>query len=364
MQMDDQLAFFSHVVSNDFAILVALLNKKKNGEDKKESNLLTSRNYKCYAPDHHQYAEEIALECVRQSGFANYEEMLKHIAKILNVTGETIEEIEHNIIFAIMALPTQNYTQEDFIRLAIELRLDPTEYSFLGIKNALLEKFKENEMLPFYQIAMLINAMVLRYFEENPCQDSVLYSSSLTELRSVEKFANFNLFKQSNFAEFSEKEIFCTALVLAIIALHKKDIVFYGRSGDSKAELIRKLKRFTVLLNTVPQFAKSSNIDVIQAIYAFSVVYLGRYQMPMPREMACEMLFATQFEKFSDQEQNALVKAEKTTESLESLTKKLLANGVTKDQMQNLIGVLALSKNKLIKIENIFIEWSVKLGLR
>ena len=56
--------------------------------------------------------------------------------------------------------------------------------------------------------------------------------------------------------------------------------------------------------------------------------------------------------------------SEKTNASLEEITKKLLALGLTKDQMQDLIGVLALSNNRLIKIENIFIEWAVKLGLR
>ena len=53
--------------------------------------------------------------------------------------------------------------------------------------------------------------------------------------------------------------------------------------------------------------------------------------------------------------------SEKTNASLEEITKKLLALGLTKDQMQDLIGVLALSNNRLIKIENIFIEWAVKL---
>lgn len=364
MQIDNQLEFFSHVVSNDFDIIVALLNKQKTGEEKGESKLLTSRNYKCYVPDHHQYADEIALECVRQSSFLSYEEMLKATANILGVTGNSLEEIEHNIIFAILALPTKLYTEEDFIRLAIELRLDPNAYTFLGIKEALLQKYKENEMLPFYKVAMLINAMVLGYFKQNPCQESIPYCSSLLELRSVDAFTKFELFKQDIFQNCSEQEIFCMALVFAIIALRKKDIVFYGRSGDSKAELVRKLKRFTVLLKTVPQFAKSSQCEVLQNIYAFSVVYLGRYQMPMPREMACEMLFATKFSDFSQEEQKALLEAEKTTKSLESLTQKLLASGISKDQMQDLIGVLALSKNKLIKIENIFIEWSVKLGLR
>ena len=364
MQVDTQLAFFSHVVSNDFDIIVALLNKQKNGEDKKESKLLSSRNYQCYVPDHHQYADEIALECVSQSGFSSYEEMLKNIAQILNVTGVNIEELEHNILFAVLALPTEKYTQEDFIRLAIELRLDPLEYTFNGIKQALLEKFKENEMLPFYQVAMLINAMVLRYFMQNPCEKSFPYCSSLLELRSVDTFAKFNVFEQGIMSSRSEQDKFCFALVLAIIALHKKDIVFYGRSGDSKAELIRKLKRFTVLLNTVPVFAKSTQLNVIHDIYAFSIVYLSRYQMPMPREMACEMLFGMQFENFSKDEQKVLLEAENTKESLENITKNLLANGITKEQMQDLIGVLALSKNKLIKIENIFIEWSVKLGLR
>ncbi len=59
-----------------------------------------------------------------------------------------------------------------------------------------------------------------------------------------------------------------------------------------------------------------------------------------------------------------IAEAEKTTRSLEEITKQLLALGITKDQMQDLIGILALSNNKLIKIENIFIEWAVKLGLR
>ncbi len=57
MQIDNQLEFFSHVVSNDFDIIVALLNKQKTGEEKGESKLLTSRNYKCYVPYHHQYAD-------------------------------------------------------------------------------------------------------------------------------------------------------------------------------------------------------------------------------------------------------------------------------------------------------------------
>ncbi len=212
-----------------------------------------------------------------------------------------------------------------------------------------------------YKISLCVNALILGYFSGNRFEE--LLSAFESELRSVAVFGRFKLFEQEKLPDFTDGELFSLALVLAVIALRKKDQVFYGRSGDSKAELVRKLKRFTVLLKTVPVFLRNENKpEIMPLAYAFNRVYLGRYNMPLPREMACEMLFGTL--ALSGKEQEMIAEAEKTTRSLEEITKQLLALGITKDQMQDLIGILALSNNKLIKIENIFIEWAVKLGLR
>lgn len=355
------LEFFSHVMSPDFDILVALLTKAKSGEQK-ESGLLTERDYQCYAPDHHQYWELIAGECLKQTGFKTYEELLQSVEAKFALTGQNLTEKEHALIWEIMAKACAAYSEEDFIRFAIELRVQPKAYTFAGIKEALEAKYQDKEILPIYKISLCINALVLGYFAKNPCAQSAPYVSSFLELRSTEFFSNFKLFSHESLQKFSELELFRLALVLAIIALRKKDQVFYGRSGDSKAELVRKLKRFTVLLKTVPQFAYNpAHSEIMAQVYAFNVVYLGRYNMSLPREMACEMLFG---KTLSESEQNAIAGAEKTSASLEEITQKLLALGLTKDQMQDLIGVLALSSNSLIKIENIFIEWAVKLGLR
>ena len=251
------------------------------------------------------------------------------------------------------------------VRFALELRVQPEAYTFEGIKKAVSAKYAEKEILPMYKIALCVNAMVLGYFAENPCAASKPYVSSLLEVRSAERFAAFSLFGSREFAALSEKARFNAALVLAAAALRKRDLVFYGRSGDSKAELIRKLKRFTALLKSVPAFAYVPNdTERMGLVYAFNAAYLGMYKMPLPREMACEMLFGKLFGALSPEQRQSIEQAETSVLSLEEITKKLLALGVTKDQMQDLIGVLALSNNKLIKIENIFIEWAVKLGLR
>lgn len=358
------LEFFSHVPSADFDILAALLTKAKKGEEK-ECALRLERDYQCYAPDHHQYAELLAKECLMQTGFASYEELLCSVLKKFALTGQNLSAAEHALVWEIMEKACAAYTEEDYIRFALELRVQPQSYTFEGIKQAVEAKYNEKEMLPMYKISLCINAMVLGYFAKNPCLQSAVYASSLSELRSTEFFSTVNIFNHARLREFSEQEIFCLALVLAIIALRKKDQVFYGRSGDSKAELIRKLKRFTVLLKIVPEFAYNKNKpEILEEVFAFNVVYLGRYNMPLPREMACEMLFAAMFNTLSQCEQQAILRAEKTSETLQEITQKLLALGLTKDQLQDLIGVLALSNNKLIKIENIFIEWAVKLGLR
>ena len=360
----DSLEFFSHVMSADFDMLVALLSKTKTG-GQKECALLSARDYQCYAPDHHQYWELIAKECLTQTDFKSYEELLQSVGAQFALTAKNPMELEHALLWEIMAKACEKYTEEDFIRFALELRVQPEAYTFTGIKEALEAKYAEKETLPMYKISLCINALVLGYFAKNPCAQSAPYVSSLLELRSTEFFGTCKIFEHESLQKFSEQEIFCLALVLAIIALHKKEQVFYGRSGDSKAELIRKLKRFTVLLKTVPQFAYNKAVPEIMAqVYAFNVVYLGRYNMPMPKEMACEMLFGKMFAALSEKEQQAIMGSEKTNASLEEITKKLLALGLTKDQMQDLIGVLALSNNRLIKIENIFIEWAVKLGLR
>lgn len=360
----NSLEFFSHVMSADFDILVALLTKTKTGEQK-ECALLSERDYQCYAPDHHQYWELIAKECLMQTGTKSYEELLQSAGAQFALTAKNPTEMEHALLWEIMAKACAGYSEEDFIRFAIELRVQPKAYTFAGIKEALETKYAEKEILPMYKISLCINALVLGYFANNPCAQSAPYASSLLELRSTEFFSTRKIFSHESLQKFSEQEIFCLAVSLAIIALHKKEQVFYGRSGDSKAELIRKLKRFTVLLKTVPQFAYNKAVPEIMAqVYAFNVVYLGRYNMPLPREMACEMLFGKMFGELSDSEQKAIMDAEKTKQSLEEITQNLLGLGITKDQMQDLIGVLALSNNRLIKIENIFIEWAVKLGLR
>lgn len=358
------LEFFSHVPSADFDILAALLTKTKSGEDK-ECSLRLERDYQCYAPDHHQYADLLAKECLKQTGFSSYEELLSSVCEKFALQKQNIFAMEHALLWAIMAKACAAYTEEDCIRFALELRVKPQTYTFEGIQEAVEAKYNEKEMLPLYKISLCINAMVLGYFANNPCLHSAPYASSLLELRSTDFFSTVKIFNHASVQEFSEQEYFNLALVLAIIALRKKDQVFYGRSGDSKAELIRKLKRFTVLLKTVPSFAYQKNKPEIMAeVFAFNVVYLGRYEMPLPKEMACEMLFGTMFNALCAREQEAVLQAEKTSETLQEITQKLLALGLTKDQMQDLIGVLALSNNRLIKIENIFIEWAVKLGLR
>lgn len=360
----NNLEFFSHVMSADFNILTALLTKTKNGAEK-NCDLRGERDYQCYAPDHHQYWELIAKECLNQTGFSSYEDLLRAAAGKFALSGQNVAETEHALMWEIMAKACADYTEEDYIRFAIELRVQPKSYTFEGIKQAVEAKYSENEILPMYKISLCINAMVLSYFAENPCAQSAPYVSSFLELRSTEFFSKVNMFRHADVRQLSEQEAFFLALVLAIAALRVKDRVFYGRSGDSKAELIRKLKRFTALLKTVPQFAyDTSKPEIMAEVYAFNVVYLGRYNMPLPREMACEMLFGIMFHALSESEQKAIISAEKTSQSLEEITQKLLALGLTKDQMQDLIGVLALSNNRLIKIENIFIEWAVKLGLR
>lgn len=361
--------FFSHVPSADFDILVALLTKTKTGQEK-DCSLRLERDYQWYAPDHHQYAGLIAKECLKQTGFSSYEDLLYSVAEKFALQGQNVFATEHALVWAIMAKACEAYTEEDYIRFALELRVQPQEYTFEGIKQAVEAKYTDKEMLPMYKISLCINAMVLGYFAQNPCLQSVPYASSLLELRSTEFFSKINIFNHAQLQEMSEKERFCLALVLAIVALRKKDQVFYGRSGDSKAELIRKLKRFTVLLKTVPSFAYQKNKpEIMEEVFAFNVVYLGRYGMPMPKEMACEMLFGRMFKTLSANEQKAISRAEKInfeqdSRALEEITQKLLALGLTKDQLQDLIGILALSNNRLIKIENIFIEWAVKLGLR
>lgn len=360
----NNLEFFSHVKSADFDILAALLTKTKTG-GQKECSLRMERDYQCYAPDHHQYWELIAKECLKQTGFSSYEDLLHAAAAKFSCTGQNLTETEHALVWEIMAKACANYAEEDYIRFALELRVQPQTYTFEGIKNAVEAKYSENEILPMYKIALCINALVLGYFADNPCLQSAPYASSLLELRSTEFFSKVNIFQHASFQQLSEQEHFCLALVLAITALRIKEQVFYGRSGDSKAELIRKLKRFTALLKTVPAFAYQKNKpEIMEEVFAFNVVYLGRYNMPLPKEMACEMLFDKMFSVLSESEQKAILCAEKTSQSLEEITQKLLALGLTKDQMQDLIGVLALSNNRLIKIENIFIEWAVKLGLR
>lgn len=362
--MDSQLEFFSHVMSSDFDILVALLNKDKEGA-KKESSLLSARDYQCYQPDHHQYFSLIAEECVMQSGFSSYEEALGAVCAKFGVGAGSVEEKEHALMWHVMALAMQGYTEEDCIRFALELRIQPHAYTFAGIKDAVTAKYAEKEILPMYKIALCVNALVLGYFAENPCAASAPWQSSLLELRSVERFASFALFNENVLGKISEQETFCLALVLAISALRKRDLVFYGRSGDSKAELIRKLKRFTALLKTVPTFAYvQGNAEIMELVYAFNRAYLGMYKMPLPREMACEMLFGTMYSSLGAEEQKAIARAEECALDLKQISDKLISLGITKDQMQDLIGVLALSNNKLIKIENIFIEWAVKLGLR
>lgn len=360
----NKLEFFSHVMSADFNILAALLTKTKTGEEK-NCDLRGERDYQCYAPDHHQYWELIAKECLKQTGFSSYEDLLHATAAKFALSGQNPAAMEHALIWEIMAKACADYTEEDYIRFALELRVQPQTYTFEGIKQAVEAKYSENEILPMYKISLCINALVLGYFAENPCAQSAPYVSSFLELRSTEFFSKLNIFNRAGMLQLSEQERFWLALVLAIAALRAKDQVFYGRSGDSKAELIRKLKRFTALLKTVPQFAYNKNKPEIMAeVYAFNIVYLGRYAMPLPREMACEMLFGTMFHALSESEQKIIINAEQTNQSLEEITQKLLALGLTKDQMQDLIGVLALSNNRLIKIENIFIEWAVKLGLR
>lgn len=365
----NNLEFFSHAASADLDILAALLTKTKTG-GQKECSLLKERDYQCYAPDHHQYSALMAKECLQQTGFSSYEKLLFSVGNKFSLQGQDLIKMEHALVWEIMAKACAKYTEEDYIRFAIELRVQPQAYTFEGIKQAVEAKYAENEVLPLYKISLCINALVLGYFAVNLCAQSAPYVSSFLELRSTEFFSKMDMFNHAGLQQFSEKDCFCLALVLAVIALRIKEQVFYGRSGDSKAELIRKLKRFTALLKTVPQFAYQKNKPEIMAeVFAFNVVYLGRYQMPLPREMACEMLFGTMFNAFSETEQKAIIAAEranlgKDSRALEEITQKLLALGLTKDQMQDLIGVLALSNNKLIKIENIFIEWAVKLGLR
>lgn len=363
--MDSQLEFFSHAVSADFDILVALLNTTKDGAEKTASTLVSARDFQCYQPDHHQYYSLIADECVKQSGFSSYADALQAVCAKFGVAGETTEEKEHELMWKAVSLAAEGYTEEDYIRFALELRIQPKTYAFEGIKEAVNAKFAEKETLPMYKIALCVNALVLGYFAENPCLSSKPYESSLLELRSVERFAEFGLFSEKVLGACSEQEAFCLALVLAVAALRKRDLVFYGRSGDSKAELIRKMKRFTALLKAVPSFAYAKgNTDIMELVYAFNRAYLGMYKMPLPREMACEMLFGTMFSSLSPEERDAVAKAEQCTLDLKQISDKLLGLGISKDQMQDLIGVLALSNNKLIKIENIFIEWAVKLGLR
>lgn len=364
MQTDMNLEFFSHAVSADFDILTALLTKNSQGEDK-QNGLAKERDFQCYYPDHHQYWALLAAECLTQTGFGSYEDLLKSVCGTFFSAGENLEENEHNLLWKVMEIAAKTFTEEDFIRFSLELRIQPQTYDFDGIRRALTAKYAEKEILPMYKIAMCVNALVLGYFKENPCVASAPYQSSLLELRSTQYFASFKLFEQEETKILSGQERFALAIVLAVIALRKKDQNFYGRSGDSKAELVRKLKRFTVLLKTVPAFAyQAGRTDILSLVYAFNVVYLGMYKMPLPKEMACEMLFGKMYASLTEEEKNAVLAAEKTQQSLEEITKQLLGLGISKDQMQDLIGVLALSNNKLIKIENIFIEWAVKLGLR
>lgn len=358
--MDTNLEFFSHVMSRDFDILHALLTLERTGKEKRNS-LLTERDYACYAPDHHQYWTLLAKECLEQTGYENYEALLGAVCAKFLISAENLEEAEHSLVWEILAKVCSSFTEEDYIRFALELRVQPAAYTFEGIKRAIKAKYAEKEILPMYKISLCVNALILGYFSGNRFEE--LLSAFESELRSVAVFGRFKLFEQEKLPDFTDGELFSLALVLAVIALRKKDQVFYGRSGDSKAELVRKLKRFTVLLKTVPFFLRNENKpEIMPLAYAFNRVYLGRYNMPLPREMACEMLFGTL--ALSGKEQKMIAEAEKTTRSLEEITKQLLALGITKDQMQDLIGILALSNNKLIKIENIFIEWAVKLGLR
>lgn len=166
---DEDLNFFAELNSDDLDILVEILTKNKDGEERLTENLTLEEEFIQNQPDHAKYWDLIAAELQTFGGnsFANflrgdkgvpYREILIDVSKKLKVNfndeaSTTI--IENNIFMKILSDSMEKMDPKELKEFTDELGIKTTSFTSNAVIAALQIAVKKSGFLA-YQIAVIV----------------------------------------------------------------------------------------------------------------------------------------------------------------------------------------------------------------
>ena len=166
---DEDLNFFAELNSDDLDILVEILTKNKDGEERLTENLTLEEEFIQNQPDHDKYWDLIAAELQTFGGnsFANflrgdkgvsYREILIDVSKKLKVNfndkaSTTI--IENNLFMKILSDSMEKMDPKELKEFTDELDIKTTSFTSNAVIAALQIAVKKSGFLA-YQIAVIV----------------------------------------------------------------------------------------------------------------------------------------------------------------------------------------------------------------
>lgn len=173
---DEDLNFLAELNSEDLDILVEILTKNQNGEERFTENLTLEEEFIQNEPDHAKYWDLIAAELQTFGGnsFANfvrggkgvpYREILIDVSKKLKVNfnekaSTTI--IENNLLMKILSDSMEKMNPKELKEFTDELGLKTTSFTSHAVITALQISVKKSGFLA-YQIAVIVANSVAKH---------------------------------------------------------------------------------------------------------------------------------------------------------------------------------------------------------
>jgi uncharacterized protein YaaW (UPF0174 family) len=170
---DSDLVFLRDCSSEDLDVLVQIITKNKNGNDRFTEELTTSERFKQHNPDHRQYWDLIAAEiqCFGANTFATmlrggegilYKEVLTDACDKMKVNynyDAPVEVIEMNLLMKILTDSMEKMTPEELETLVKELDLKTTNFTKQAVITAVQAGIRLSGFAAYKMAVIVANAI-------------------------------------------------------------------------------------------------------------------------------------------------------------------------------------------------------------
>lgn len=170
---DHNLAFLKNCSSKDLDILVQILTKNKDGNERITEDLSDDERYIRHQPDHQQYWDLIAAEIqrfgantiatmLRGGEGVLYKEVLTDACDKMRVNynkNASVELIEMNLLMKILTDSVEKMSQEELETLVKELDLKTTSFTKQAVTSAVQAGIKLSGFAAYRMALVVANAV-------------------------------------------------------------------------------------------------------------------------------------------------------------------------------------------------------------